>query len=55
VIRAHRQRHLRIAIALAVLLPLLVLLALRARPAAPASAALPAGLPTSPDDRGPSP
>ena len=49
-IRAHRRRHLWIAVALAVLLPLLLVLALAARPEAPANAALPGAVESSPDD-----
>jgi len=46
VIRAHRVRHLRIWLALAILLPALLVAALLARAASPSNDALPKGAPT---------
>jgi len=50
-IAAHRRRHRRTMLLLALLLPLLVWLALRARPVTPINVALPAGIETGADDQ----
>ncbi len=48
-IAAHRRRHRRLLLALAVLLPLFLWLALRARPDWPRAESLPRGAVTAPD------
>ncbi len=49
-IAAHRARHRRIFLALALLLPILLFVALRARPRWPENATLPAGVESFADD-----